>query len=58
MINLQCIENVSSYRAVNTLRLGYETSQLMLFVLRSIQNTQIHCVGRTLNCGMLNWLYI
>jgi len=47
-VNLNHIETSSPYRAVNTHSVSViKTSKLMLFVLRSIQNTQVHCVGRT-----------
>ena len=58
--NKDYTERASPYRAVNTL--GFETDQLMLckdiiaFVLRSIQNTWIYCVGRTLEFCVLKFV--
>jgi hypothetical protein len=52
--NVEFVNVFSSYRAVNTLHLGYKTSQLVLYseimavFLRSIQNTQMQSVGQNL----------
>jgi len=37
------------YCTVNTPHLGYKTNPLKPFLLKTITNTQIHSVGRTLN---------
>jgi len=51
---------ISAYRAVKAL--GFEADHIILcneilaFVLRSVQNTSIYCVGRTLEFCVLNFL--
>jgi hypothetical protein len=52
-----CIHKSSSYLTGNTFRLHYKAQYCLgkqsLFIVRTIRNTQIHCVSRMQGFGVL-----